>query len=81
MVAKEKKEFQTTVKMSISLRNSAKKAADDLGISLMEYIRRATQEKLDRDQESKIDITNMTNEEFDERIIKVLKRLKEDKEA
>ncbi len=46
---KERKDAQTTVKMSPSLRKRIDDAAEHLGISAMEYIRRACEEKLERD--------------------------------
>lgn len=41
------KDTQTTVKMTQTLRDNIDLAAKDLGISTMEWIRRACQEKLD----------------------------------
>ena len=45
---KERKDSQTTVKMSPSLRQRIDEAAEQLGISSMEFIRRACEEKLER---------------------------------
>ena len=47
-MVKERKKAQTTVKMSESMKKEIEAAADLLGISSMEYIRRACREKLDR---------------------------------
>lgn len=47
---KELKEAQTTVKMSPSLKKEIDTAAENLGISSMEYIRRACREKIDREK-------------------------------
>lgn len=52
---KERKDSQTTVKMSPSLRKRIDEAAEQLGISSMEYIRRACEEKLARGTLSKED--------------------------
>ena len=49
-MTKERKDIQTTVKMSPTLRSRIDAAAKDLGISSMEYIRRACEEKLNRDE-------------------------------
>ena len=51
-MVKERKKAQTTVKMSESMKKEIEAAADLLGISSMEYIRRACREKLDRDFET-----------------------------
>ena len=67
-IKKEKKDFQTTVKMPQSLKNDAERSANALGISLMEYIRRAVQEKLDRESGTVRDIVTVTDEELDARI-------------
>ncbi|MBN2734757.1 MAG: hypothetical protein JXQ82_07875 [Methanomicrobiaceae archaeon] len=67
-IKKEKKDFQTTVKMPQSLKNDAERSANELGISLMEYIRRAVQEKLDRESGAVRDIVTVTDEELDARI-------------
>ena len=52
---KERKDSQTTVKMSPSLRQRIDEAAEQLGISSMEFIRRACEEKLERSSLSKED--------------------------
>ena len=52
---KERKDAQTTVKMSPSLRQRIDEAAEQLGISSMEFIRRACEEKLERGSLSKED--------------------------
>ena len=50
-MVKERKKAQTTVKMSESMKKEIEAAADLLGISSMEYIRRACREKLDRNSD------------------------------
>ena len=62
---KERKDSQTTVKMSPSLRKRIDEAAEQLGISSMEFIRRACEEKLERGASSKED-------EIREIVIKIL---------
>ena len=52
---KERKDSQTTVKLSPSLRQKIDEAAVQLGISSMEFIRRACEEKLERGTLSKED--------------------------
>ena len=51
-MVKERKKAQTTVKMSESMKKEIEAAADLLGISSMEYIRRACREKLDHDSDN-----------------------------
>ncbi len=51
-MVKELKQAQTTVKMSESMKKEINLAAEALGISSMEYIRRACREKLDHDAET-----------------------------
>ncbi len=51
-MVKELKQAQTTVKMSESIKKEINLAAETLGISSMEYIRRACREKLDHDAET-----------------------------
>ena len=52
---KERKDSQTTVKMFPSLRQRIDESAEQLGISSMEFIRRACEEKLERGSLSKED--------------------------
>ena len=52
---KERKDSQTTVKMSPSLRQRIDEASEQLDISSMEFIRRACEEKLERGSLSKED--------------------------
>ena len=52
---KERKDSQTIVKMSPSLRQRIDESAEQLGISSMEFIRRACEEKLERGSLSKED--------------------------
>lgn len=51
-MVRELKQAQTTVRMSESMKKEIDSAAEILGISSMEYIRRACREKLDRDFET-----------------------------
>ena len=51
-MVRERKTEQTTVKMSVSMKKDIDAAAEALGISSMEYIRRACREKLDRDSDN-----------------------------
>ena len=51
-MVRERKTEQTTVKMSVSMKKDIDAAAEALGISSMEYIRRACREKLDRESET-----------------------------
>ena len=51
-MVRERKTEQTTVKMSVSMKKDIDNAAETLGISSMEYIRRACREKLDRESEN-----------------------------
>ena len=51
-MVRERKTEQTTVKMSVSMKKDIDNAAETLGISSMEYIRRACREKLDRESET-----------------------------
>ncbi|HJJ42522.1 MAG TPA: hypothetical protein O0W90_04325 [Methanocorpusculum sp.] len=60
---KELKEAQTTVKMPPSLKKEIDSAAEILGISSMEYIRRACREKIDRESD---------NNELRKQIIEIL---------
>ena len=62
---KERKDSQTTVKMSPSLRQRIDEAAEQLGISSMEFIRRACEEKLERGSLSR-------EEEIREIVLRVL---------
>ena len=57
---KDRKDAQTTVKMSYDLRNRIEEAANNLGITIMEYIRRSCEEKIERDKiENRITIENI----------------------
>jgi Arc/MetJ-type ribon-helix-helix transcriptional regulator len=51
-MVRELKQAQTTVRMSESMKKEIDSAAEILGISSMEFIRRACREKLDRDFET-----------------------------
>ena len=51
-MVRELKQAQTTVRMSESMKKEIDSAAENLGISSMEFIRRACREKLDRDFET-----------------------------
>ena len=51
-MVRERKTEQTTVKMSVSMKKDIDNAAETLGISSMEYIRRACREKLDRESDN-----------------------------
>ena len=62
---KERKDSQTTVKMSPSLRQRIDEAAEQLCISSMEFIRRACEEKLERGSLSR-------DEEIREIVLRVL---------
>jgi len=65
------KDTQTTVKMSKNLRDDIDFAANNLGISTMEWIRRACQEKLDRDSGRSVD----QDEIIEEKVLMVLKKM------
>jgi Arc/MetJ-type ribon-helix-helix transcriptional regulator len=58
-MVKELKQAQTTVRMSESMKKEIDSAAELLGISSMEYIRRACREKLDRDFKNEQDPDNI----------------------
>ena len=58
-MVKERKTEQTTVKMAVSMKKDIDAAAEALGISSMEYIRRACREKLDRDSKTAQDPDNI----------------------
>ncbi|MBQ4415016.1 MAG: ribbon-helix-helix protein, CopG family [Methanomicrobium sp.] len=58
-MVKERKKAQTTVRMSESMKKEIDSAAEILGISSMEYIRRACREKLDRDYKTGQDPDNV----------------------
>ena len=58
-MVKELKQAQTTVRMSESMKKEIDSAAELLGISSMEYIRRACREKLDRDSKTAQDPDNI----------------------
>ena len=51
-MVRELKQAQTTVRMSESMKKEIDSVAENLGISSMEFIRRACREKLDRDFET-----------------------------
>lgn len=65
------KDTQTTVKMSKNLRDDIDFAANDLGISTMEWIRRACQEKLDRDSGK----GSNQDEIIEEKVLMALKKM------
>ncbi len=72
-MVRELKQAQTTVRMSESMKKEIDSAAEILGISSMEYIRRACREKLDRDFETaKVpdNIKNAVMEVLDEIAVK-----------
>lgn len=58
-MVRELKQAQTTVRMSESMKKEIDSAAELLGISSMEYIRRACREKLDRDSKNAHDLDNI----------------------
>jgi metal-responsive CopG/Arc/MetJ family transcriptional regulator len=58
-MVKELKQAQTTVKMSKSMKKEIDTAAENLGVSSMEYIRRACREKLDNDSKTAQDPDNI----------------------
>lgn len=69
-------ETQFTLRCSRKMRSEAQQSADDLGQSLAEWLRRAIQEKLDREKNGGSDISD---EELDARIEVVLKKMIEEK--
>ncbi|MDO5844815.1 MAG: hypothetical protein Q4Q53_06700 [Methanocorpusculum sp.] len=69
MTKKERKDSQTTVKMSPTLRSRIDEAAENLGISSMEYIRRACEEKLGHEGDK------TQNEEIRKIVLEILEEM------
>lgn len=67
-------EAQFTIRCSYAMRDAAETAARNQGQSLAEWIRRAIQEKLDRDA-----VDNVSDDDLDARIERVLTRMLKEK--
>ncbi len=73
-MAKTETETQFTLRCSRSMRSDAEKFAEIKGQSLAEWLRRAVQEKLDREKEG-IGADAISNEELEARIEKILNEM------
>ena len=70
-MAKTETETQFTLRCSRSMRSDAEKFAETKGQSLAEWLRRAVQEKLDRERGG-IGADTISNEELEAKIEKIL---------
>ena len=79
MMHKEKKDFQTTVRMPVSLWKEIEVKADEAGISAVAWIRRACQEKLSCDCSAEKSSSRIVNEEEMRKLVREILREEIDK--